>query len=68
MVARRRDVDKERVTKAWMERMPERSALVWYGLGARVILDGKLYAEWDDDADDWRVVSEEANDDMEART
>ena len=52
-------LDRDEIELAWFEEMPEKSALIISDVGARVVLDGEHYADWNPDTGHFELVEEE---------
>jgi len=50
---------RETIVSSFLAEMPMDAALVYSALGARVLLGGKPYAEWNPDTESWELYADE---------
>uniref|UniRef100_A0A6M3M9J1 Uncharacterized protein n=1 Tax=viral metagenome TaxID=1070528 RepID=A0A6M3M9J1_9ZZZZ len=51
-------MSRETIVSSFLAEMPMEAALVYSELGARVLLGGKPYAEWNPDTESWELYAD----------
>ena len=52
-------MSRETIVSSFLAEMPMEAALVYSELGARVLLGGQPYAEWNPDTESWELYADE---------